>query len=143
MLSLKIYTDGGSRNNPGQAAIAGIIKKNGKTIESFAETIGKASNNEAEYRALIKALELVGELKPSGVICHSDSELMIRQMKEEYRVKNPNLKRLFTLACIAEADCGKVEYIHCHRDHPIISECDQMLNDELDGKAKEKRSLVK
>lgn len=131
-MTLNIYTDGGSRNNPGQAAIAGIIKQNDKVVESFAETIGIASNNEAEYRALIKALELASGLEPKSVICHSDSELMVRQMKEEYKIKNPNLKKLFIRACVAEADCGRVNYIHCRREHPIISECDLMLNRELD-----------
>lgn len=132
MLSLKIYTDGGSRNNPGQAAIAGIIKQNGTIIKTFAERIGQASNNEAEYRALTKALVLAAEFNPDKVVCHSDSELVIKQMREEYKVKNANLKKLFHQACVAEADCGKAEYVHCPRDHPIIAECDQMLNDELD-----------
>lgn len=132
MTSLKIYTDGGSRNNPGQAAIAGIIKENGTVIKTFAERIGQASNNEAEYRALTKALVLAAEFSPDKVVCHSDSELVIKQMREEYKIKNPNLKKLFYKACVAEADCGKVEYVHCRREHPIISECDSMLNVELD-----------
>ncbi len=131
-MHLKIYTDGGSRNNPGQAAIAGIIKENDKVVKSFAEAIGVATNSGAEYLALIKALSLAAELSPQRVACHSDSEFMIRQMKAEYKVKNPRMKKLFDKACIAEADCGTVEYVHCRREHLIISECDSMLNRELD-----------
>ncbi len=133
MTSLKIYTDGGSRNNPGRAAIAGIIKNDrGLTIARFSETIGVATNSEAEYLALIKGLYLVSAFKPDRVACHSDSEFMIKQMRSEYKVKNPRMKELFNKACIEEADCGKVEYVHCRREHPIISECDSMLNVELD-----------
>lgn len=133
MTTLKIYTDGGSRNNPGQAAIAGIIKNDyGLTIARFSETIGVATNSEAEYLALIKGLTMVSALSPDRVVCHSDSEFMIKQMTSEYKVKNPRMKELFNKACVAEADCGKVGYEHCRRDHPIIAECDKMLNRKLD-----------
>ncbi len=91
-----IYTDGGSRGNPGPSGIGVVIldsyKKKIKEIFSY---IGEATNNIAEYSAMIAALEAAIELKASELIIHTDSELMVKQLNGEYKVKDPNMKMLF------------------------------------------------
>ncbi|MBI2117909.1 ribonuclease HI family protein, partial [Candidatus Peregrinibacteria bacterium] len=80
--TLHLFTDGGSRGNPGQAAIACIIEDplRGTVLKEYAEVIGIATNNVAEYRALIKGLDLAREFHPNRLICHLDSELIVKQL---------------------------------------------------------------
>lgn len=92
--TLHLFTDGGSRGNPGQAAIACIIEDplRGDILKEHAEVIGVATNNVAEYRALIKGLELSRQYHPNRLICHLDSELIVKQLNGEYRVRMPSLQ---------------------------------------------------
>ncbi len=90
-----IFTDGASRNNPGPAAIGAAIKdEQGRVITSVSEPIGRTTNNQAEYRAIIAALEKAIRLGASEVDLYSDSELVVRQINGQYRVKEPSLKPL-------------------------------------------------
>jgi ribonuclease HI len=106
-----VYCDGASRGNPGPAAYGVVAFRKGEentlnafragadsTIFKLAEKIGKRTNNEAEYHGIIHALEKCAELGLTGVILHSDSELVIRQLRGEYQVKNAKLKPLFEKA---------------------------------------------
>ena len=91
-----IFTDGASRGNPGPAAIAAIIQDEaGKPIASLAQRIGTTTNNEAEYRAIIAALQKAVSLGVKEVELKSDSELVVKQLNGSYRVKAPALKPLY------------------------------------------------
>jgi len=128
---IKIFTDGGARGNPGPAAIGiVIIDDKGKFLDKKAEYIGKATNNQAEYQALIKGLELAKGLKPQEVICYLDSELVVKQMKQEYKVKDKDLQPLFIKAWNAAIKLRKVSYHHIGRESN--KEADELLNLELD-----------
>lgn len=98
-MTIYAFTDGASRGNPGESGI-GIILKNDQNqlISSYGGYIGHATNNVAEYSALIQCLKIVQDLECSSLIVHSDSELMVRQMNGEYRVKDADLKVLFEKA---------------------------------------------
>lgn len=111
-MNLTIFTDGGSLNNPGQAAYAFLVFDGEKLIHKQAERIGIASNNVAEYTALIKALEYVRDcLLPSDEgVSHvhviSDSLLMVKQVVGEYKVKNTDIKVLHTRVKMLEMELG-------------------------------------
>ncbi len=135
---LKIYTDGASRANPGKAAI-GIVIYDEKDKEIFKkkEYLGIASNNVAEYTALLKALTKAKTLAKDGkeeIICYSDSELMIRQLNGLYKVKNRNLKELFAKVqlLINDSEFKKVEFRHVKRENPKIQIADGLANMALD-----------
>ena len=128
---IKIFTDGGARGNPGPAAIGIVIKdENTEVIKQYAEYIGKTTNNQAEYRALIKGLELAKQLKAVGVVCYLDSELVAKQMKQEYRVKDKDLQPLFIKAWNLTMSFKKVVFHHISRN--LNAEADKLLNVELD-----------
>ncbi len=91
-----IFTDGASRGNPGPAAIGATLKdKQGNSITSISQPIGRATNNQAEYRAIIAAIEEAIKLGAKQVNVHSDSELVVRQINGQYRVKKASLKPLY------------------------------------------------
>lgn len=90
-----IYTDGASRGNPGPAAIGAVIKDGqGRVLGKISRRIGRTTNNQAEYQAVIAALEEAIRLGVAGVVIKSDSELVVKQINGRYRVKNPALKPL-------------------------------------------------
>lgn len=95
--TIHLFTDGGSRGNPGQAAIACILEDpiRGQILREHYERIGIETNNVAEYRALIEGLKLAKRYHPNRLICHLDSELLVKQLNGEYRVKMPSLQSLF------------------------------------------------
>ena len=93
---LTIHTDGAARGNPGPAAYAYVIERNGEPLIEEAERLGETTNNQAEYMALVEALEHALALGSHyRVIVHSDSELMVKQLNGEYRVKNEDLLPLW------------------------------------------------
>ncbi len=98
MKALEIYIDGASRGNPGPSAIGAIICQEGKTIKNISAFIGQATNNIAEYTALIYALEEALVMKASSVSVKTDSQLLARQLNGEYKVKNANISGLYARA---------------------------------------------
>jgi ribonuclease HI len=133
---LVIYTDGASRGNPGPGAIAFIIAgADGKLLKEHAQFIGSCTNNIAEYRALIAALTEAEKIagKGSEITCFSDSELMVSQMKGEYKVKQAHLKELREEAKALERRFEKVEYNSVRRTDPGIRKADAMVNRVLDS----------
>lgn len=92
--TLHLFTDGGSRGNPGQAAIAAILEDpvRGEVLKEHYERIGVETNNVAEYRALIEGLKMSLAFQPNRLICHLDSELVVKQVNGEYQVKMETLK---------------------------------------------------
>ena len=94
-MKLEIYTDGACSGNPGPAGIGVVVKKNGQVIKEISKFIGQATNNIAEYTALIYALREALVLKADEVLVRTDSELMYKQVAGEYAVKHDNIKPLF------------------------------------------------
>jgi len=108
-MEIKIYTDGGSLNNPGPAAIAYIIYYDDKIFHKHSETIGKATNNTAEYIALIRAMEKIKELLPklphtTKITVFSDSNLMVNQLNGLFRVKNAAIREYIMKVRILEQE---------------------------------------
>ncbi len=124
-----IMIDGAARSNPGPAAAAAVV--NHPDVKR-GEYIGEATNNVAEYRALILGLELAAELGLEEIEIQSDSELLVRQMTGSYRVKNPGLKALFSKAQRAAARLSAVSYRHIPREDNF--EADRIANMALDSK---------
>ena len=131
-----IYTnsDGGSRGNPGPGAIGVLVRKDDSILETHAEKIGRATNNIAEYKALIKALELSRKHTDDKVVCYLDSQLIVRQLLGEYSVKNPELMKLFLQVQKLQENFKKIKYIHVSRWDTFQQIVDNILNMELDGK---------
>jgi ribonuclease HI len=100
--ALVLHVDGGARGNPGPAAIGVVISApDGQVLEELAETIGPATNNVAEYRALLRGLERARELGASELEIIGDSELIARQVMGAYKVKHPSMKPLYAQAMAA------------------------------------------
>jgi ribonuclease HI len=132
--SLTIHTDGASRGNPGAAAFAYVISGDDQPLVEEAGCLGEMTNNQAEYTALIRALEHALELGPAHSLhVFSDSELMVKQMKGEYRVKNEELRGLYEQARkLADRFQGTVTFRHVRREQN--KRADALCNEALDGK---------
>jgi ribonuclease HI len=130
--TLHLFSDGGSRGNPGHAAIACIIEDpvTGTVLKEYFERIGQETNNVAEYRALIKGLELARDYQPNRLICHLDSELVVKQVKGEYRVKMPTLQPLVEEVQELERQLADVEFVHIPREDNYRA--DALVNRALD-----------
>jgi len=126
--------DGGSRGNPGPAAWAvAVLGEDGSRVEGHAGAIGQATNNVAEYSALIEALKLAVERGADDVEIFADSELVVRQIEGRYRVKNPNLKPLFAEAIRLAGRFAKFRLVHVRRDKN--KDADRLVNLALDRAA--------
>ena len=139
MDKLFTYTDGGSRGNPGHSAIAILITKGtneddekGRIIFQHGEYIGIGTNNQAEYKALIKALQESQKLSRGDILCTLDSELVVRQLIGEYKVKSSDLKPLYEEVKLLEKSFKSVSYRHVRRENPFIQKADSMVNNVLD-----------
>ena len=131
-MKARLSTDGGARGNPGPAAYGYVLEtEDGTVLAAEGETIGVATNNVAEYSALIAGLEKALELGVGEVEVVSDSELMVKQMRGEYRVKNEALRGLFLQASRLARQVGNVSYTAVRREHNKLA--DQLVNDALDG----------
>ena len=128
----RLFTDGGARGNPGPAASAYVIEaEDGTVVAAHGEAIGTATNNVAEYRALIAGLERAPEVGVTELEVLSDSELMVKQMRGEYKVKNPALQELFLEASRAARPLHRVTYTHVRREHNELA--DRLVNEALDA----------
>ena len=115
---LEIFTDGASRGNPGPAAIGIVFRqKNGEKLAEHCETIGKATNNVAEYHAVVTALEHARRWKARKVHLYLDSELITRQLKGVYRVKSPDLRPLFQQVVFLSRGLDEFQVRHVKRQH--------------------------
>jgi len=130
----KLFTDGGSRGNPGPAAYAYVLEaEDGTVLDARGEAIGVATNNVAEYRALVAGLERAVETGVDELEVVSDSELLVKQMRGEYKVKNAALKELSFEAAQLERQIGRVTYKAVRREHNELA--DRLVNEALDGAA--------
>lgn len=138
---LIIYTDGGSRGNPGEAAIGVVLGSN-----RYGERIGIKTNNQAEYLALIfalkKAKQLIGKktAKKSNLEVRMDSELVVRQLSGRYKIEEPDLQTLFIEAWNLRLDFESVAFTHIPRLENVLA--DSLVNDALDGSGKRSGRLV-
>ena len=128
---VRAWIDGGSRGNPGPSAVGVLIEDmSGETLATVSRAIGSATNNVAEYQALLAALETVSDLGANEVEIISDSELLVRQMLGQYRVKNIGLQPLFTEAKRRAAGFARFEIRHTGREHN--AKADGLVNQALD-----------
>ena len=131
--TLHLFTDGGSRGNPGQAAIACILEdpERGQVLREHFECIGIETNNVAEYRALIEGLRLARLYHPNRLICHLDSQLIVRQLNGQYRVKMSTLRPLFDEIKELGSLFADISFVHIPREDNFRA--DAMVNKALDA----------
>lgn len=126
-----IHTDGGARGNPGPAGIGVVIEdEQGNIILQDKEYLGKATNNQAEYRALILALEKAKELGAEEINCFLDSELVVEQVKQNYKIKNSELAKLFVKIWNLSQSFSKITYTHIPREQNTMA--DRLVNLAID-----------
>ncbi len=131
-MKARLYTDGGSRGNPGPSAFAYVLEgEDGTVLASHGEPIGIGTNNVAEYSGLIAGLRAARDLHITEVDVVSDSELLVKQMRGEYKVKNEALRALSIEASRLAREVGSVEYRHVLRAHNELA--DRLVNEALDA----------
>ena len=127
-----VNVDGGARGNPGPAAIAAVVQDaGGELLEERGERIGEATNNVAEYRALLLGIERAAALGATELELVGDSELVVRQVKGEYKVKDAALRRLHAEVKRALSGFESWSIRHVRREHN--AEADRLVNETLDG----------
>jgi len=128
----RLSTDGGSRGNPGPAAYGYVLETgDGTVLAAHGEAIGVATNNVAEYRALVEGLRKAVELQVDELEVVSDSELLVHQMRGDWKVKNDALRELWSEANDLERKLGKVTYTAVRREHNELA--DSLVNEALDA----------
>ena len=125
----EIFCDGACSGNPGPAAIGVVIRQDNKTIQSLGESIGEATNNIAEYKAIIRALEIVAELKPEELIIHTDSELLFNQLRGTFGIKNDQLRILVDQIKQSAKNFKRVEFKKIPREEN--READQLAKESI------------
>lgn len=131
-MKAKLSTDGGARGNPGPAAFGYVLEsEDGHVLDARGETIGVATNNVAEYRALVAGLQKAVELGIDELEVFSDSELLVKQMTGEYKVKNAALRELSLEAARLARNLRRVSYQAVRREHNELA--DRLVNEALDS----------
>ncbi len=141
-----IYTnsDGGARGNPGPGAVAAIVRKEGEILTKSSKFIGEeVTNNVAEYEGLILALELASSVTKDEITCFLDSELVVKQLLGEYKVRNHNILPLFLKVQKLQENFKKIKYAHVPRTDNFQTIVDEMLNDELDNQGYRKNKFIR
>lgn len=134
---LIVHTDGASRGNPGEAGIGIVLcEKNGEIVAEFAEYLGVETNNGAEYKALSRALDEVLERRARRVKFFSDSELMVKQINGQYKVKHPNLQPLYreVMKKLEQLERYSVEHVRREKNR----DADRLANLGIDQKVQNK-----
>ena len=130
-MKLTIYTDGGARGNPGPAGCGAIIYDEKKqVVAEVSEYLGVATNNQAEYRALILAFKKAQSLGATEIDFYLDSELVVKQLKREYKVKNKDLAPLFLMIHNLSLNFKHLTYTHIPRERN--KEADRLANEAMD-----------
>ncbi|MDO8462861.1 MAG: ribonuclease HI family protein [bacterium] len=134
-MKLSIYTDGGARGNPGPAGTGIVIKDEaGAVVAAFGEYIGETTNNQAEYRAMLAALSRARELGATHVEAFADSELLVKQLNREYRVKNAGLAPLFVQLVTLAQGFQRCTFAHVRRAQN--KEADALVNRAIDARGR-------
>lgn len=130
---MTIFSDGGSRGNPGPAAIGFLIlSETGQILMVKSRYLGSRTNNQAEYEAIIEALETAVALQAEEVICHLDSQLVVKQITGEYQVKNAALRKLWKKVQEVKSSFKKASFINVPRTNSQIQKADALVNKALD-----------
>lgn len=130
-MKLIIHSDGGARGNPGPAGIGAIINsEDGKVVAEISQFIGHATNNQAEYQALLAGLEKAAILGADTLDCFLDSELAVKQINREYKVKNKELAPLFLKVYNLTTKFKAIRFIHIPREQN--KEADRLANEAMD-----------
>ncbi len=130
-MKARLFTDGGARGNPGPAAFGYVLEaEDGRVLAAHGEAIGVATNNVAEYRALVAGLTQAAEMGVDEVDVISDSELLVKQMRGEYKVKNAALRELWHEAQDLAARLKTVTFEAVRREHNELA--DRLVNEALD-----------
>ena len=133
MMMIEAFEDGGARGNPGPAAFGYVVKKDGQIIKSGNGYIGIATNNVAEYTAVIEALTWLESSYPKvNLTFYLDSELVVSQLSGIYKVKNSNIRNLIFKIRTLESNFGQVNYKHIPREKN--KQADRLVNLALDGR---------
>jgi ribonuclease HI len=128
---LIIFSDGGARGNPGPAGIGAVLyDKDKNKIAEISKYLGVATNNQAEYKALIEALKKAKEIKAKEVDVFLDSELIVKQLNHEYKVKNKDLAPLFLEVYNLSQNFSKIKFFHVYREKN--KEADRLANEAMD-----------
>ncbi len=125
-----IHADGGARGNPGPAAIGVVIERDGRVIERLSRVIGETTNNQAEYQAVHAALEWAERHGAQHVDLYADSELIVKQLRQEYKIKNKELAPWFLKIHSLVNRIGLVRFHHVTREHN--AHADELVNQALD-----------
>jgi ribonuclease HI len=125
-----LHTDGGARGNPGPSAIGFVLEIPGQAIIAVGECIGNATNNQAEYEALLRGLNKAVKEGVQEIVCYLDSELVVKQLKGEYKVRDADLKKLFDKVKDLAKKFTAVEFIHVRREKN--KQADKLVNKALD-----------
>lgn len=129
-MSYQIYSDGASRGNPGPAGIGAVVLKGGEVVHEISKYLGATTNNVAEYEALLEALDYCVKKKLSPVEILADSQLMIRQLTGEYKVKHENIKPLYRRAQEYLSQLKVTGYKHVPRE--LNKHADKLANQGID-----------
>jgi ribonuclease HI len=125
-----IHTDGGARGNPGPAAIGAVIEQSGVLVHRISQTIGHTTNNQAEYQAVHAALTWVQQQGGTDVDLYADSELIVKQLRGEYKVKNKDLAPWYIKCISLKNQIGKVKFNVVRREQNTAA--DALVNEALD-----------
>ncbi len=131
---LKIYVDGASRGNPGPATSAFLLVQNDTIIHDECVFIGTATNNTAEYRAIINALKVAEKFSRGRIQVYSDSNLAIQQLNKKWKINYPHLSKMSREVYMLCEKYERVEFFHVGRNNPYIQKCDTLCNERLDAK---------
>jgi ribonuclease HI len=128
-----VYTDGASRGNPGHSGIGFLLfdDHNEKLVQDF-HYIGICTNNEAEYRALLAALDRAAEITQDVVECYSDSEVVVRQLNGQYAIKSEKLQKYYDEVLVRKKMFAAVSFNHVPREHPRLKLADRLANRGID-----------
>jgi ribonuclease HI len=126
-----LYTDGGARGNPGPAAIGFVLSGVGHAPILYKEHIGTGTNNQAEYRALLAGITRARKEGVEDLMCYLDSELVVKQVRGEYRVKNEELKLLLADIKVLLSEFRSITFEHVPRSKNAAA--DKLVNEALDA----------
>lgn len=130
---LQTNSDGGARGNPGPGAIGVVVRNEDEILVKYSQMVGSfVTNNIAEYEGIIKALSLAKKSGATDLTCYLDSELVVKQLTGEYRVKNPKLLQLFLKVQKLQENFEKIKYVHVRRGDKFQEIADELLNLELE-----------
>ncbi|HYC79401.1 MAG TPA: ribonuclease HI family protein [Candidatus Binatia bacterium] len=130
-MELIIHSDGGARGNPGPAAIGVVVSDtNGNELKAIKEYIGEGTNNQAEYKALIKGISEAAAMGAQTITCYLDSELVVKQLNGQYKIKEPGLQVLAMHVIRSKNKFQSIEFKHVRREHN--KRADQLVNEALD-----------